>query len=52
MSEDDERDLLDRTPLGRLGLPSDVANIALFLASEDGFWISGEVISATGGLQG
>ncbi len=52
LSEDDERDLLDRTPLGRLGLPSDVANIALFLASEDGFWISGEVISATGGLQG
>ena len=48
---DEERALLDRTPLGRLGRPSDIADVALFLASEESGWINGEVIAATGGLQ-
>lgn len=50
LTREDELLLLDRTPLGRLGKPSDIANIVSFLASEQSFWITGEVIAATGGL--
>lgn len=36
-------------PLGRLGLPADVASLAVFLASEDATWITGQVIELSGG---
>ncbi|WP_405752069.1 MULTISPECIES: SDR family oxidoreductase [unclassified Streptomyces] len=38
------------TPLGRLGQPSDVADVVAFLVSPDGRWITGQNIRATGGL--
>ncbi len=38
------------TPLGRVGEPEDIANTALFLASEQGSWITGQNICASGGL--
>ncbi|MGI8331713.1 glucose 1-dehydrogenase [Actinomadura scrupuli] len=38
------------TPLGRLGQPSDVADVVAFLAGPDGRWITGQNIRATGGL--
>ncbi|MCX5384682.1 SDR family NAD(P)-dependent oxidoreductase [Streptomyces sp. NBC_00083] len=38
------------TPLGRLGQPSDVADVVAFLASPDGRWITGQNLRATGGL--
>ena len=37
-------------PLGRIGKPEDVANVALFLASDSANYITGEVILVTGGL--
>jgi 3-oxoacyl-[acyl-carrier protein] reductase len=37
------------TPLGRLGQPDDIALAAVFLASDDSRWITGQVILATGG---
>jgi 3-oxoacyl-[acyl-carrier protein] reductase len=37
------------TPLGRLGKPNDIASIALFLASEESGWLSGQLIIAAGG---
>lgn len=37
--------------LGRLGLPSDIAPIVAFLASDDSGWMTGEVICAAGGLR-
>lgn len=37
------------TPLGRIGQPEDVANVAAFLASPDGDYITGQAISASGG---
>jgi len=40
---------LARTPLGRLGEPHDVASAALFLASDDSSWITGESILVDGG---
>jgi len=41
--------LLAATPLGRFGLPEDVAQVALFLASEESAWISGERVIISGG---
>ncbi|GGT32984.1 glucose 1-dehydrogenase [Streptomyces atratus] len=38
------------TPLGRLGEPSDVADVVAFLAGHDGRWITGQNVRATGGL--
>lgn len=42
---------LPRTPLGRVGQPDDIADVAAFLASDEARWITGQVIPATGGLR-
>jgi 3-oxoacyl-[acyl-carrier protein] reductase len=39
-----------QTPLGRAGEPGDIGKVAIFLASDESYWISGQVILATGGL--
>jgi 3-oxoacyl-[acyl-carrier protein] reductase len=46
---DYEKSLLAMTPLGRVGQPSDIAASAVFLASDDSNWLTGEIISASGG---
>jgi 3-oxoacyl-[acyl-carrier protein] reductase len=48
---DFEKQVISTTPLGRIGQPDDVAKIAVFLASEDSGWVSGETLLASGGLQ-
>jgi glucose 1-dehydrogenase len=40
--------ILSRTPMGRVGQPSEIASIAAFLASDDASYISGQVIYADG----
>jgi len=40
-----------QTPLGRIGQPGDIASVAVFLASDDSSWLTGEVILAGGGLR-
>jgi 3-oxoacyl-[acyl-carrier protein] reductase len=42
--------MADKTVLGRLGQPSDIAKVYLFLASSDADFITGQVISVDGGL--
>lgn len=42
--------MTSKTPLGRLGEPQDIANAALFLASEESSFITGQCISVDGGL--
>jgi len=38
------------TPLGRIGQPADIAAVAVFLASDDSHWLTGENLTASGGL--
>jgi len=38
-------------PLGRIGQPDDIALVAVFLASEDSRWLTGETVSAGGGIR-
>lgn len=44
-----EQQVLPDIPLGRVGRPEDIANAAVFLASEQSSWITGEVIKVSGG---
>jgi 3-oxoacyl-[acyl-carrier protein] reductase len=40
-----------QTPLGRIGQPDDIASIAVFLASNDSYWLTGEQLLAGGGVR-
>ena len=40
-----------QTPLGRIAQPDDIAPVAVFLASEDSAWVTGETLLASGGLR-
>jgi len=48
---DIRKELEARTPLGRIGQPHDVAPAAVFLASEDAAWITGETLLIAGGIR-
>ncbi|MEP9357208.1 glucose 1-dehydrogenase [Sphingomonas sp. KR3-1] len=43
--------IIGQTPLGRVGYPDDIASIAVFLASDDARWLTGEKLTASGGLR-
>ncbi len=47
-----EKMFVANTPLGRRGQPEDIAKAAVFLASDDAAWITGEAISVSGGMYG
>ena len=51
VGSDFEKQLIAMTPLGRIGQPSDIGRVAVFLASDEASWVTGEIILATGGLQ-
>jgi glucose 1-dehydrogenase len=42
--------LIDRTPMGRIGQPGDVANVAAFLASDESSFVSGTILFPDGGI--
>lgn len=48
---DFQKQLEAQTPLGRIGQPQDIAPIAVFLASGDSGWLTGETLLASGGLR-
>lgn len=52
IGSDAETKLVSTTPLGRTGQPEDIAKVAVFLASTDSGWITGEKISVSGGIYG
>ncbi|MBL4677122.1 MAG: glucose 1-dehydrogenase [Mucilaginibacter sp.] len=49
---DYEKMFIANTPLGRRGQPEDIAKAAVFIASDDVAWITGEQISVSGGMYG
>lgn len=49
MNGDAEKWHVSETPLARVGKPEDIAKVAVFLASEDSYWITGETIAVSGG---
>ena len=48
---DFEKQMIAQTPLGRIGQPHDIATAVAFLASPDSAWITGEIITVSGGLR-
>lgn len=48
---DMEKMFVSMTPLLRVGVPEDIASIASFLASDESAWLTGELVSASGGLR-
>ncbi|MBV8631857.1 MAG: glucose 1-dehydrogenase [Silvibacterium sp.] len=48
---DFEKGLVAQTPLGRVGQVDDISSVAVFLASDDSKWLTGETIVASGGLR-
>lgn len=51
IGSDFESGVVAQTPLGRLGQPDDIADVAVFLASDDARWLTGEKIVASGGIR-
>jgi 7-alpha-hydroxysteroid dehydrogenase len=49
LTPETEREMLKHTPLGRLGEASDIAYAALFLCSPAASWVSGQVLTVSGG---
>src|SRR5215208_3779373 len=47
---DEMKELLSEIPLGRMGKPEEVANLALFLASEDSSYVTGSTFFVDGGM--
>jgi len=51
IGSDFEKAATAQAPLGRTGQPDDIAQIAVFLASNESRWVTGEGIIASGGLR-
>lgn len=51
IGSDFETELVRTTPLGRIGQPDDIADVSVFLASEDSRWLTGELLLASGGVR-
>ena len=47
--KDAKKKILSRTPLGRIGEPSEIASVAVFLASDDASYVTGQTVYADGG---
>jgi 3-oxoacyl-[acyl-carrier protein] reductase len=46
-----EKQFIELTPLGRIGQPDDIAPVAVFLASDDSRWLTGDTLVVSGGLR-
>ena len=50
IEEKTKENLLNQIPLGRIGSPEDIANMALYLASDQASYITGQTIAIDGGM--
>ena len=51
IGSDFQKQAVAQTPLGRIGQPDDIAPVAVFLASQDSGWLTGELVTAAGGMR-
>jgi 3-oxoacyl-[acyl-carrier protein] reductase len=51
LTEQARRQMVQNTALGRLGTPEDIADVVVFLASDQARWITGQSIDVNGGLR-
>jgi 3-oxoacyl-[acyl-carrier protein] reductase len=51
MSDEARAAHIARAPLGRVGTPADIASVAVFLASDEAGWLTGECLAVSGGLR-
>jgi 3-oxoacyl-[acyl-carrier protein] reductase len=51
IGSDFAKEMVGKTPLGRMGQPEDIAPVAVYLASGDSGWITGERLTVSGGLR-
>jgi 3-oxoacyl-[acyl-carrier protein] reductase len=51
IGSDFQTSIVGHTPLGRIGQPDDIASVAVFLASDDSAWLTGEQLLAAGGMR-
>ncbi len=51
IGSDMEKEMVRTAPLSRTGQPDDIAAVAVFLASDDSRWLTGEILLASGGLR-
>lgn len=51
IGSDMEKWVVSQTPLGRIGKPNDIASVAVFLASDDSAWLTGEQLLVGGGTR-
>lgn len=49
LNDDIEKTMLAHTPINRLGEPADMANAALFLCAPAASWVSGQILTVSGG---
>ncbi|MFD1048362.1 SDR family oxidoreductase [Kibdelosporangium lantanae] len=50
MPAETQKQMAATYPLGRIGLPSDVASLTAFLASDEAAWLTGLTLDVAGGL--
>jgi len=50
MTEELKREIITKSPSGRIGQPEDAARLVAFLAGDEGAWITGQVIHSEGGF--
>jgi 3-oxoacyl-[acyl-carrier protein] reductase len=50
IGSDREKQYVARTPLGRTGQPDDIAPVAVFLASDESRWVTGDTLAVSGGI--
>ena len=50
IGSDFEKQLVTQTPLGRTGQPDDIAPVAVFLASDESRWVTGDTLAVSGGV--
>jgi 3-oxoacyl-[acyl-carrier protein] reductase len=51
IGNDPEKQFVALTPLGRTGQPDDIAPVAVFLASDESRWVTGDTLAVSGGLR-